>query len=64
MIETWDQMTRRHKEERRKLVEGLANDRLTQTQAAKLLKTTPTCLNNYIRRNSIFWPVIARGVRK
>ena len=63
-METWSQMTARHKAERREMVEGLAAERLTQTQAARKLKTTVNCLNNYIQRNRICWPVIKQGVRQ
>lgn len=63
-METWDEMTARHKRERRELVERLARERITQTQAARILSTSLTCLNNYIQRNGIFWPVIAQGPRK
>lgn len=62
-METWDQMTRRHKRERREMVEAFAAQRVTQTVAAKHMNTTLTCLNNYIRRNGIFWPVMSQGVR-
>jgi transcriptional regulator with GAF, ATPase, and Fis domain len=63
-METWTQMTARHKAERRAMVESLAAERLTQTQAARKLKTTVTCLNNYIQRNRIHWPVVKMGVRQ
>lgn len=61
MTETWDQMTRRHKRERRAMVEALAARRLTQTEAARKINTTLTCLNNYVRRNRIDWPVVRQG---
>lgn len=64
MAETWDQMTERHKRERREMVEKLANKRITQTEAARLLGASLTCLNNYVQRNSICWPVVAQGQRK
>lgn len=64
MTETWDQMTMRHKRERRKMVEDMAKRKITQTQAASILNTTLTCLNNYIRRNNICWPVMSQGRRK
>jgi transcriptional regulator with GAF, ATPase, and Fis domain len=62
-METWDEMKARHKRERIELVETLAQSRLTQTQAAKMLKVELTALNNFIRRNRIFWPVIEQGKR-
>lgn len=63
-METWSEMTARHKAERRAMVEGMASQRMTQTQAARKLKTTVNCLNNYIQRNQIFWPVVKQGVRQ
>ncbi len=63
MRETWDQMTARHRRERRAMVVTLAESRLTQTEAAKLLGIKLTRLNNYIHRNGIFWPVVKQGQR-
>jgi transcriptional regulator with GAF, ATPase, and Fis domain len=62
--ETWDQMTRRHQRERRELVERLASERITQTQAARRLNTTLHVLNNFIHRKGIFWPVIQQGKKQ
>lgn len=62
-METWDEMTARHRKERRQVVEGMAAERLTQTQAAKRLGIKLTRLNNYIHRAGIFWPVIRQGPR-
>ena len=62
-METWDEIKARHKRERIELVETLAQSRLTQTKAAKMLKVELTALNNFIRRNKIFWPVIEQGKR-
>ena len=64
MIETWAEMTCRHKRERRQLVENLASERMTQTQACRVLKTNLSCLNNFIKRNGIFWPVIRQGKKQ
>jgi transcriptional regulator with GAF, ATPase, and Fis domain len=61
--ETWDQMTARHERERRDMVERLAAERITQTQAARRLGISLSGLNNFIQRNGIFWPVIRQGFR-
>lgn len=58
------QFNARHKRERRELVERLAAERITQTQAAKRLKMSLQGLNNFIQRQRIFWPVIQQGPRK
>ena len=62
--ETWDQITRRHKFEKIAIVEALAAERITQTEAAKRLGMTLTGLNNFIHREGILWPVIKQGQRK
>lgn len=62
-METWDEMRARHKRERVELVKLLAQSRYTQTQAAKILRMELTALNNFIRRNNIYWPVIKQGQR-
>lgn len=62
--ETWDQITRRHKREKIAIVQGLADERITQTEAAARLNMTLTGLNNFIHREGIFWPVIKQGQRK
>ena len=85
-METWDQMTKRHKQERKHLlsqndraerilkkchamerrdqVSEIAMTRKTQTEAAKILGVRLTCLNNFIQRNDIFWPVKRQGRTK
>lgn len=62
--ETWDQITRRHKREKIAIVQALADERITQTEAADRLNMTLTGLNNFIHREGIFWPVIKQGQRK
>ena len=62
--ETWDQITRRHKAEKRAVVQALANERITQTEAARRLNFTLTGLNNFIHREGIFWPVIQQGKKQ
>ena len=61
-IETWHEMTVRHRKERYDLVNDLAQD-YTQTQAAKMLGTTLQNLNMFIKRNGIQWRIIKQGVR-
>ena len=55
-METWDQMTARHRKERREAVKRLAEDGLTQKEAARVLNTTPRNLNNYVQRYNLTWP--------
>ena len=61
-IETWYEMTVRHRKERFDLVNDLSQD-YTQTQAAKMLGTTLQNLNMFIKRNGIQWRIIKQGVR-
>lgn len=61
-IETWHQMTVRHRKERYEMVEKLSKE-YTQTQAAKMLGTSLQNLNTYISRNNIKWRIIKQGVR-
>lgn len=63
-METWAEMARRHARERRQVVERLAAQRLTQTQAARRLGMNLTALNNYINRAGIHWPYKAQGKRQ
>lgn len=60
-FERWDEMTARHKRERLEMVQSFAQSYYTQTQASKILDVKLTCLNNYVKRNRIFWPVIQQG---
>ena len=61
MMECWGEMTIRHKKERIELVESLAQSRFTQTEAAKILGTTLTNLNTFVKRNDINWLYIHQG---
>jgi len=45
------------------MIEAKANERITQTEAARHLGVTLTALNNIIRREGIYWPVIRRGFK-
>jgi len=60
-METWDEMRARHMRERIELVESLAQSRYTQTQASKILGMKLSALNNFVRRNEVYWPVIQQG---
>lgn len=60
-MEQWREMTQRHKRERIELVQSLAQSRYTQTQASKILNVSLHCLNNFIHRNQIHWPVKRQG---
>jgi transcriptional regulator with GAF, ATPase, and Fis domain len=55
MMETWADMTIRHKKERIELVESLAQSRFTQTESARILDTTLNNLNTFVKRNGINW---------
>jgi len=57
-------LRKRHREERLALVQHMAQrERLTQTQAARRLGVSLTCLNNIVCREGVFWPVKAQGRR-
>jgi len=60
-LETIPEMRARHKREAIDQIETMAARRITQTEAAKILDVSLTCLNNIIQRNRIFWPVIRQG---
>jgi transcriptional regulator with GAF, ATPase, and Fis domain len=60
-METWDEMKARHMRERVELVQSLAQSRYTQTEASKILNVKLSALNNFVRRNEIYWPVIQQG---
>lgn len=64
MSETWAQMKRWHKRERRELVEAMEAKRITQTVAAKRLGMSLTYLNNIIHAEGIWWPVKRQGYRQ
>lgn len=62
-METWEEITNRHKKEKFDLVQGLGLQGLTQAQASRKLQVKRTMLNNYIHRNKVRWPVIRQGVK-
>lgn len=62
--ETWDQITRRHKAEKRAIVQALCDERITQTIAARRLGMTLTGLNNFIHREGIIWRVVQQGKKQ
>lgn len=53
-METWKQISERHKREKVDLLRSLSV-RYSQAQAARILKTTSTQLNNFALRNGIKW---------
>ncbi len=61
---TLPELTETYREARRAMIERRAATGMTQTEAAKDLGVTLTCLNNLIHRYSIHWPVIRQGNRK
>jgi DNA invertase Pin-like site-specific DNA recombinase len=63
MTETLPQMAERHKQEKRQAVEAMNAACMTQTEAAKALGVSLTCLNNFVRRSGIVWRVIQQGKR-
>lgn len=64
MSETWDQITRRHKAEKRAIVQAMSDERITQTVAARRLGMTLTGLNNFIHREGIMWRVVEQGKKQ
>ena len=60
-METWAEMTYRHKRERVALVEALG---ITQTEAARRLETSVQNLNAVIRAKGINWPTAGTPGRK
>jgi hypothetical protein len=56
--ETWQEMNDRHNSERRSRLSELADEGLTQSQAAKALCITKSYLNNLVHQNKINWPVL------
>lgn len=63
-METWAEMTYRHKRERVALVEELAALGITQTEAARRLETSVQNLNAVIRAKGINWPTAGTPGRK
>ena len=61
-METWGQMKERHRQERYKLVAQFSHE-TTQTEAAKKLDMSLQALNNFAKRNNIYWWVIKQGQR-
>lgn len=60
-IETWQEMKDRHNLERAELLTTLADMRVTQTEAARVLGIPLSHLNGFIIRYGIHWPVIRQG---
>jgi len=54
-VEKWDEMSKRHREERRLIIEYCKAHRMTQREAAAFLQTSEANLSKYLRRNKIQW---------
>lgn len=54
-IEKWNEMTKRHKEERRLIIEYCKAHKMNQTEAAAFLGISLSGLNKYIKNNGIKW---------
>ena len=63
MMETWAEITKRHRREKIDAIKKLRDLGLTQSEAAKLLDVQRTHLNNQVKRNGIYWPGGKQGVR-
>ena len=58
-METWEQMTERHKRERFKLVAQFSKN-TTQTEAAKKLDMSLQALNNFVKQQ---YPLVGNKAR-
>jgi DNA-binding NtrC family response regulator len=54
-IEKWHEMSKRHKEERRQIIEYCKAHKMTQKDAAAYLGISLSGLNKYIKNNGIRW---------
>lgn len=61
--ETWEEIIERHEAEKRDVLQKLSDQGYTQTEAARILKTTLQQINNQVRRNKIQWKTIRQGVQ-
>ena len=61
---TLPELAQTYRNARRAIVERKAQERKTQTEAARELGVSLTCLNNIIKRERIDWPVKKQGVRQ
>lgn len=60
-LETWAEMEARHKREKIEALESLSQSGFTQTEAASILRTDLTTLNNWVRRLGIEWKTKKQG---
>lgn len=63
-IEKWDEMTKRHHEERRLIIEYCKAHKMTQKQAAEFLGTSGSNLSKYLRVHKIGWITKKRKPRR
>lgn len=54
-VEKWYEMSKRHKEERRQIIEYCKAHEMTQKEAAEFLGLSLSGLNKYLKTNSIRW---------
>ena len=54
-IEKWHEMTKRHDEERRLIIEYCKAHKMTQREAAVFLGVSESGLSKYIRNHNIKW---------
>jgi transcriptional regulator with GAF, ATPase, and Fis domain len=62
-ITTLPELKRTYYAARRAMLERCNESRMTQTQAAKALGVSLTCLNNMVKRHGIEWARIEQGRR-
>jgi transcriptional regulator with GAF, ATPase, and Fis domain len=60
-VNRWKHLIDRHNQERVALLQGLADLRITQTEAARLMGMTVQHLNQLIKTHNISWPIKAQG---
>jgi transcriptional regulator with GAF, ATPase, and Fis domain len=63
-VNRWKKMVDRHNKEREEMLQGLANLRITQTDAARMMGMSRQHLNQLIKTHKIFWAVKAQGRKK
>lgn len=54
-IEKWHEMTKRHEEERRLIIEYCKAHKMTQSAAAQFLGISESGLSKYIKNHGISW---------
>lgn len=62
--QTLPDLERTYRTARRAMIERCASAGMTQTDAARELGVSLTCLNNIVRREKIDWPVKRQGRKR